>query len=483
MLSAQLSLLPEDFVWRNHQPAEDPSSGVITHDTRSSLSNTYAESSKSILLDKVLASDKRSQLRSGLKSSRAIYPALFERYLHNKTGESIELFENLNALHNFYTDRWNALPVNPSNEKEIARGFFSIAKKVVAKLGGPDTDLFDSQLFDTHLNRIPDDHGNSHLQPDLFVKGSGRHFPVVAHSKLSAPPWAVCLTIGDFKLGVSKNKEQYFAQLATYAEQLLSAQDNRRFVEAFCMDEQYLVFLIFDRGGSVTSDQVDYQRDPWKLIALVQYLLLGRNREAIEVGIDDSVYYENGQTYIQTPSRHPSTKQDTWLLLKTLFRATDLRGPGTIFWLVQDVNNHEMSKKIRLIKDEWVVGGIQYEQDLHQLVGSLSGVAPLEFSYDVKFGNQLDIVRENRPKTSRTDAALLPQDNRVHTRTIYVVEVGAKTIEMFSNVVELLEGLYDVIRGKCISLREQYCDLTVSLKVIVNYTQREYCITSYHPRR
>jgi hypothetical protein len=122
-----------------------------------------------------------------------------------------------------------------------------------------------------------------------------------------------------------------------------------------------------------------------------------------------------------------------------------------------------MSKKIRLIKDEWVVGGYQYEQGLHELVGSLSGVAPLEFSYDVKFGNQLDTVREHRPKTSRTDAALLPQDNRVHTRTIYVVEAGAKTIEMFSNVVELLEGLYDAIRGKSIHFVSRIVTLTVSL--------------------
>ncbi|HEV7735950.1 MAG TPA: hypothetical protein VGO47_01070, partial [Chlamydiales bacterium] len=391
MLSAQPSVVLANFVWRNRRRrAEDSSSELVTHNTRAGLSNTYSESSNSIVVDKVLASDKRSQLFSILKPSRLIYPTLFERYLHSKTRDSMKLFEVLNTRHKFYTNRWEAMPKNPSNENEVAYGFFSIADKVSTSTipGYPETDLFKAQLFDTHTTRIPDNHGNSHLQPDLFVQAFGRHFPVISHSVLS-PPWAVCLTIGDFKLGAPKNRE-YFSQLATYAEQLVSAQDNRRFVETFCMDEKYLVFHIFDRGGSVTSDPVDYHRDPWKLIALIEYLLLGKDRWAVDAGIDESVYYENGQTYIQTPSKHAPTKQDTWLLLKTLFRATDLRGPGTVFWLVRETNNNRTDQKIRLIKDEWVVGGCQHEQDLHQLVGSLPGVAPLEISYNMTFGNRLD---------------------------------------------------------------------------------------------
>ena len=47
-----------------------------------------------------------------------------------------------------------------------------------------------------------------------------------------------------------------FGQLETYAGQVFSAQENRRFLQTFYFDNLHLVWCTFGRGGAVNGDAV-----------------------------------------------------------------------------------------------------------------------------------------------------------------------------------------------------------------------------------
>ena len=90
-------------------------------------------------------------------------------------------------------------------------------------------------LIDTHnmILRNDRDPGNAlRLGPDLFVQGSSSLFPL--HFSLrKTPEWCSCVAIGEAKLNQKRNKMDTFGQLGTYAEQVFSAQENRRFIKPF----------------------------------------------------------------------------------------------------------------------------------------------------------------------------------------------------------------------------------------------------------
>ena len=81
-----------------------------------------------------------------------------------------------------------------------------------------------------------------------------------------------------------------FGHLGTYAEQVCSAQENRRFVPTFYFDNLHIVWCTFDRGGAVHGDAIDYQRDPWKICALVLHFLFhGTDYDGFLGHLDDAI--------------------------------------------------------------------------------------------------------------------------------------------------------------------------------------------------
>ena len=127
-------------------------------------------------------------------------------------------------------------------------------------------------LIDTHNILADDRNPNYTLSPDLFVQGTGSCFPA-RRSTEKRPSWSSCVSIGDAKLNLGMKKMDTFGKFGTYAEQVFSAQENRRFVPSFHFDNSRLGWCTFDRGGAVQGDAVDYHRDPWKLWALVLHFL------------------------------------------------------------------------------------------------------------------------------------------------------------------------------------------------------------------
>jgi len=372
-----------------------------------------------------------------MKSGRIDHPSLFEQLFDESLILSKAAFDKINEESSLWSKgRWVDMPVNPKKESEVQEGFLKIVKKILPLIPADCHDTA-TRILDTHAKRIQDDHGGSFLQPDIFAKGNGPLFPV-ADPTLSAPPWATCLNASEMKVEITTKNS--YSQLGTYVEQIFATQDNRRYVECFCLDWQKFVFYVFDRAGSCSSAPVDYHRDPWKLMALIRNILMIGERDEVDAGLDHSIFHEHGKTYIRTPTAK-------YVISKTLSRSTDIRGPGTVFWLA---NLHSDATLARLIKDSWVKKGCQREKEIYRLAGEMPGIAKLSFSYNVMIGQTLDCIFENRPE--------LPEgivvDNLVHTRSVYYSYPGSKTSERFTNEEELLLAFYDAIKGiviNCIS--------------------------------
>ncbi|KAF8584578.1 hypothetical protein K439DRAFT_1345761, partial [Ramaria rubella] len=181
--------------------------------------------------------------------------------------------------------------LDPQDELEVALDFRKILDQLRKLWVGkyPYKDRPQLLLKDTQKQDIPDDrHPHRNLRPDLFFEGTGPLFAEYAKDA-SAPAWFLCAAVGDAKINVENQRWENCSQLATYAEQIFSAQENRRFVYAFNIDPNLIRPFIFDRGGAVCGGPVDYHNDPWKLCAIIVKMIFG-DPEAM--GLDHSVSFE-----------------------------------------------------------------------------------------------------------------------------------------------------------------------------------------------
>ena len=266
-----------------------------------------------------------------------------------------------------------------------------------------------------------------------------------------------------------------FGQLGTYAEQVFSAQENRRFLQTFYFDDLHLVWCTFDRGGAVTGDAVDYHRDPWKLCALVLHFLF----EGKDLGLDPTIRYKDGFTLISTtpppeiggdPGEETCLRipNETYVVRRTLFHTTNIQGNGAIYWFGQRHDpRSEDEESWCIIKDTWVVNGCEFEREVYDLIGSAllqgtgqddrrqgifsngQGIAPLLFTHNVLFAGRMDSVSMNRPPGVDTRS----EDDRIHTRAIFRTTAGAKLLDHFGSALELLVAVRDAVEGALLSHR------------------------------
>ena len=76
------------------------------------------------------------------------------------------------------------------------------------------------------------------------------------------------------------------------------------------------------------------------------------------------------------------------------------------------------------------------------------GTAPLLLMHDVYFNGKLDSVSTNRPPVVNT----CPEDNRVHTCTIFRATASAKLLDQFNSAMELLVAVRDAVRGELLHI-------------------------------
>ncbi|KAF8584581.1 hypothetical protein K439DRAFT_1616568 [Ramaria rubella] len=448
--------------------------------TRSSLSvlrNTAADPTES---DKNFR-ERRERVSNQIHGGSVTHPTLWELFFEESHEEALQLARLARPIIHSGV-RWTGMRLDPQNELEVALDFRKILDQLRKLWVGkyPHKNRPQLLLKDTQKTDIPDDrHPQRTLSPDLFFEGTGSLFAEYAKNA-SAPTWFLCAAVGDAKINVENQRWENYSQLATYAEQIFSAQENRRFVYAFNIDPNLIRPFIFDRGGAVCGGSVDYHNDPWKLCAIVVKMIFG-DPEAM--GLDRSVSFEGDLTIIRTtpPPDQPELPLNDhacegtfiplikYVVVKTLLHNTNIRGSGTIYWLARRLKDQatgyeepEMSfgDEWYIIKDTWVVGGCAHERTLYAQIYGLEravqdvshqggvwmdppGIAPLVLTHDVYSERQLDSVSNNRPMGVATP----PADDRIHTRAIFRTTPGAKLLDGFSNTRELLIALYDAVKG------------------------------------
>ncbi|KAF8583188.1 hypothetical protein K439DRAFT_1661399 [Ramaria rubella] len=457
--------------------------------TETRLTLTVLTGAESVPMSSVKAAIRR-KLVEEFAGPAYVHPSLFEQCFGECQLDGISLAME-SGLHS--GARWKGVRskyVGIGEEKVLAKDLFGIWTRLaeiwVAR--HPEEVARQNFLLDTQDILLPDDRDSSHfLRPDIFLRGSSSAFPRPLKTA-GKPRWTFCAAVGDAKCTRGIPRDNKFGQLGTYAEQIFSAQDNRRFLLAFFYDDTYIKLYIFDRAGVITGSKSDYQKDPWKLCAIPLQLLFKFKDD----GLDPSIRFKNGAKVIKTTPPPPqpscdqidgsaSIPQEAYAVSKTLFHATDFLGSGVIYWLTKKLlpegaNNeaadaHEFSNSNgadhnlwHVLKDAWIVGGCEREREIYQKIrgfrenvtsqvetmpdvtpkGTIpQGVAPLIFTHDVYIGGKLDCISENRPNGILTP----PEKDRVHTRAVFLATEDAKLLDHFSNPTELLVALRDAVEG------------------------------------
>src|SRR5882724_5732833 len=256
-----------------------------TRDTRADLGDLIDLTNHSQGPKKFLK--RRPIIRDEIGKASIQHPGLLEqRYLQPLwAANAWQLYNDVRAtMHP--GPRWNLMPEFPKDEEEVRKAFMDIVRELKTQWSGG----YVGDVIDTHKNSVTGSRDGSTLRPDIF-------FTQGATPSDKSPHWSSCVVAAEAKKKKAKSGPDTFGQLGSYAEQIFSTQENRRFVPSFVVDEWVVRFFIFDRGGAISGQTIEYHTDPWKLCALVQNFLFFQGPDT---GFDPSVYYEDSFTYIQT---------------------------------------------------------------------------------------------------------------------------------------------------------------------------------------
>ncbi len=387
------------------------------------------------------------------------------------------------------------MPGEPKlEEKKIVEAFVPFLNHIIKTLGLSTTRVaVDRQNF---LLPSRDGYG---LAPDVFLWGKkspafppidGIPSPLTNRKKkrkldepdgdndpLELPPgvdWPWCVIPIEIKTEENRGataKKDAFVQLGTYVREVFAAQENRRFVPSLILTECTVEFLLWDRGGVVVSERIDYhdeqQNNHILFCNMLAHLVTWDDQQ---LGFDPTVRYHPTEPAIKTDDipqpiqglhigvvevvkcgdgRHmPITKKVDYAVEETLFRPYTLRGRGSTCWRVRKLKDGQPDASY-LILDSWVQADKKVEhdilpklQDAREKYG-ISGVAPLVHIGDVEIPGTVpytDAVYHNRG-----GARFGPEHDLVHTRT--VLQCDGVLLEHFADAEELLVTLHDVIQG------------------------------------
>ena len=239
---------------------------LATRHTRSDLSH-FTDATKHPAVP-IKYERKRDNIRANIEKAWIRYNPLFEQKYCNSQSivNAVKLFALVED--EMAGGRWKSMPRDPLHEDEV----LSELLRIVGLLEKHPHAR--GNVIDTHGTRVPDDRDTHYLRPDILFQGSGPSFPVLGRTA-DIPSWSLCTAPADVKRKKSEGSQrEILGQLGTYAEQVFSAQENRRFVPTFHINEHTFPLFLFDRGGAVSGQAINYHNDPWKICALVQNFLL-----------------------------------------------------------------------------------------------------------------------------------------------------------------------------------------------------------------
>ena len=211
----------------NHVPQDDDQT-QSSSSTRSTL--TVLTDTSKVPMSVIKAAARQRQIVDQMGRSHVHHHAVFEHSIAESRADATA-FAALTRPTLHCEGRWVSIRRMYSLEKLLAADFFNVLVTLVGLWKEqPMRSSTIGNIIDTHNTFIPDDRDPTHfLRPDVFIQGTDSLFPVRPSTR-KAPNWCSCIATGDAKLYQEKGEMDTFGQLGTYAEQVFSAQENRRFI-------------------------------------------------------------------------------------------------------------------------------------------------------------------------------------------------------------------------------------------------------------
>jgi hypothetical protein len=202
--------------------------------------------------------------------------------------------------------------------------------------------------------------------------------------------WKQILVPGELKSNPAADvASTTWLDLGRYAQEVLAAQDNRRFVPGFTLCGSRMRLWNFDRLGGIASSQFDISEDGLQFVsAVLGFLWL--NEE--QLGFDPTIITAGDKRYIEIVR---DDRTERLILGKVIKRVTCVAGRATTCW--RAYREGDESRAPLVIKDSWQYLEREEEGELlrESTEKEVVNVARYYHHGTVRVGDQEDTIRGN----------------------------------------------------------------------------------------
>ncbi|TFK69113.1 hypothetical protein BDN72DRAFT_840991, partial [Pluteus cervinus] len=264
--------------------------------------------------------------------------------------------------------RWR-LSRKPTDEKALYPGFSKILDEI---LTFPAFNVQNRQAVSCHHTKITHQNDGNNLlttSPDFVILGhSGRSFK--ENDFPDTPTYAQCVSPIEIKTNARKGSlRRNVLQAASYARQCFIEQHNRLKTYSILITETAVRLLQFDRGGIMYSDPCNIHKHPETFIRLI----LGLASDGEDVGMDTSIFWENGKRWLRTLDSEGAPVLYQVVGDSPVFIRRTICGRGTCCWVVRDLQDG----KEYFIKEYWRSEDREPETTFLELVKDLTGIGQM----------------------------------------------------------------------------------------------------------
>ncbi|KAF8588389.1 hypothetical protein K439DRAFT_658125 [Ramaria rubella] len=236
----------------------------------------------------------------------------------------------------------------PQQESEIYDPIRSLLNRILHHMGV----LGSRRVLDCSSKKVPSRH-NQTTQPDLFLIQTPSGRDATTGENQSWRTWASCLSPIEAKphhKAIKRAADEANhtlrksdrEQVASYAQEVFGAQDNRRFCYVLLITEEILRVHMFDHSG-VIFHEFAYHVHPEKFCAVISGIAGPQDKAR---GFDTSLDLLEATRRILMPL------SGTQYLAKTeIFRSYSLIGEGVVTWAA----HAQSTGRDVIVKDSWEI--------------------------------------------------------------------------------------------------------------------------------
>ncbi|KAH8435190.1 protein kinase family protein [Aspergillus melleus] len=232
--------------------------------------------------------------------------------------------------------------------------------------------------------------------------------------------WSHILIPGELKSNTAADKASMsWIDLATYAREVLAAQDTRRFVLGFTLCGSFMRVWLFDRLGGIASERFDINKagSLQFLMSILGFLCMDRE----ELGFDPTIIAIDDERYIEIV-RDGQTEQ---LILDEMMKRTRcIAGRATTCWKAHCRSDPHTRL---VIKDSWQYTDRDEEGEILQEVTDKAVVNTARYYYHetVQVGGADDDIRTN----IRKGLEVVHATNHRQPRSLFLSSTNAAKIQ------------------------------------------------------